>query len=207
MNFGLSLDELQSGRPMIGIAQAARTSRPATATTWCWRSARRHPATPAASPSNSRSIRSGDLQAADSDARPQPAVPEPGRAAVRLPDRRRDLTTGCDKTRRRRSWRLYYRGHPGHRAELRPMLNGWHEGERTGSGTIVLERRASCWPRARSTTASSSELVASVAPSTGHCNTMGTASTMNSLAEALGLTLPGTAAIPRRTATGRRPRT
>ena len=75
------------------------------------------------------------------------------------------------------------------------MLNGWHKGERTGSGTIV-------W-KARQMLAAGEidykgflELVASSAPSTGHCNTMGTASTMNALAEAMGMTLPGAAAIP-----------
>src|SRR5207244_4448198 len=76
-----------------------------------------------------------------------------------------------------------------------PMLNGWHKGERTGSGTIV-------W-KARQMLATGEldyqgfiELVASSAPSTGYCNTMGTATTMNSLAEALGMQLPGSAAIP-----------
>jgi dihydroxy-acid dehydratase len=76
-----------------------------------------------------------------------------------------------------------------------PMLNGWYKGERTGSGTIV-------W-KARELMAAGTigyqeflKLVASSAPSTGHCNTMGTASTMNALAEALGMTLPGSAAIP-----------
>src|SRR5213078_1035158 len=76
-----------------------------------------------------------------------------------------------------------------------PMLNGWFGGERTGSGTIV-------W-RSRERLATGEidyeqfmELVASSAPSAGHCNTMGTATTMNSLAEALGMSLPGCAAIP-----------
>jgi dihydroxy-acid dehydratase len=75
------------------------------------------------------------------------------------------------------------------------MLNGWHKGERTGSGTIV-------W-KARQMMAAGEidykgfiDLVASSAPSTGYCNTMGTATTMNSLAEALGMQLPGSAAIP-----------
>jgi dihydroxy-acid dehydratase len=79
------------------------------------------------------------------------------------------------------------------------MLNGWFKGERTGSGTIV-------W-KARELLAAGEidydefiEIVASSAPSAGHCNTMGTASTMNSLAEALGMSLPGCAAIPRPTA-------
>ena len=76
-----------------------------------------------------------------------------------------------------------------------PMLNGWFKGERTGSGTVV-------W-KARERLAAGEidynefmDIVASSAPSVGHCNTMGTASTMNSLAEALGMSLPGCAAIP-----------
>jgi dihydroxy-acid dehydratase len=76
-----------------------------------------------------------------------------------------------------------------------PMLNGWHHGERTGSGTIV-------W-KARERHAAGDidyqqfmDIVGSSAPSVGHCNTMGTASTMNALAEALGMSLPGSAAIP-----------
>src|SRR3546814_2175977 len=76
-----------------------------------------------------------------------------------------------------------------------PMLNGWFKGERTGSGTIV-------W-KAREMLAAGEidyrgflELVASSAPSTGWCNTMGTATTMNSLTEALGMSPPGSAAIP-----------
>jgi len=76
-----------------------------------------------------------------------------------------------------------------------PMLNGWYKGERVGSGTIV-------W-KARELLASGQidekrfiEMVASSAPSTGFCNTMGTATTMNSLTEALGMSLPGSAAIP-----------
>src|SRR5205823_8851986 len=76
-----------------------------------------------------------------------------------------------------------------------PMLSGWWKGERSGSGTIA-------W-KAREMQAAGEidykefiELVASSAPSAGHCNTMGTASTMNALAEALGMSLPGCAAIP-----------
>src|SRR5207253_3573728 len=76
-----------------------------------------------------------------------------------------------------------------------PMLNGWWHGERSGSGTVV-------W-KAREQLAAGDidekrfvEIVASSAPSVGHCNTMGTASTMNSIAEALGMSLPGCAAIP-----------
>jgi dihydroxy-acid dehydratase len=75
------------------------------------------------------------------------------------------------------------------------MLNGWYEGERTGSGTIVWKARE-LMAAGKIGYQEFLKLVASSAPSTGHCNTMGTASTMNSLAEALGMTLPGSAAIP-----------
>ena len=75
------------------------------------------------------------------------------------------------------------------------MLNGWHKGERTGSGTIVWKARE-MMARGEIDYRGFMELVASSAPSVGYCNTMGTASTMNSLAEALGMQLPGSAAIP-----------
>jgi dihydroxy-acid dehydratase len=75
------------------------------------------------------------------------------------------------------------------------MLNGWWKGERAGSGTMVW------WARQEHAAGRMSyqefiDLVASSAPSAGHCNTMGTASTMNALAKALGMSLPGCAAIP-----------
>src|SRR4029077_7155180 len=76
-----------------------------------------------------------------------------------------------------------------------PMLNGWFRGERTGSGTIVWKARE-LLAAGEINAEEFIELVASSAPSAGHCNTMGTASTMNSLAEALGMSLPGCAAIP-----------
>src|SRR4029077_20667082 len=76
-----------------------------------------------------------------------------------------------------------------------PMLDGWHEGELAGSGTVI-------W-RARRKLAAGEineeefvDIACASAPSAGHCNTMGTASTMNALAEALGMSLPGCAAIP-----------
>jgi dihydroxy-acid dehydratase len=76
-----------------------------------------------------------------------------------------------------------------------PMLNGWHNGERTGSGTIVWKAREML-SRGEIDNDGFVRLVASSAPSTGYCNTMGTATTMNSLTEALGMSLPGSAAIP-----------
>src|SRR5207248_6353566 len=76
-----------------------------------------------------------------------------------------------------------------------PMLNGWSCGERTGSGTIIWKARERL-AAGEIDREEFMELVASSAPSAGHCNTMGTASTMNALAEALGMSLPGCAAIP-----------
>ena len=76
-----------------------------------------------------------------------------------------------------------------------PMLNGWHKGQRTGSGTVVWKAREEL-AAGEIDYEEFMNIVASSAPSVGHCNTMGTASTMNSLAEALGMSLPGCAAIP-----------
>ena len=76
-----------------------------------------------------------------------------------------------------------------------PMLNGWFKGQRTGSGTVVWNAREEL-AAGEIDYRGFIDLVASSAPSTGYCNTMGTASTMNSLAEALGMQLPGSAAIP-----------
>ncbi|MET0364082.1 MAG: IlvD/Edd family dehydratase, partial [Sphingobium sp.] len=105
------------------------------------------------------------------------------------------LTTGCDKTTPACLMAAATVNLPAIALSVGPMLNGWHKGERTGSGTIV-------W-KARQLLATGEiddegfiKLVASSAPSTGFCNTMGTASTMNGLAEALGMMLPGSAAIP-----------
>ena len=105
------------------------------------------------------------------------------------------LTIGCDKTTPACLMAAATVNIPAIALSVGPMLNGWHKGERTGSGTIV-------W-KAREMLAAGEidddgfiQLVASSAPSTGYCNTMGTATTMNSLAEALGMSLPGSAAIP-----------
>src|SRR5690606_21011927 len=105
------------------------------------------------------------------------------------------LTIGCDKTTPAMLMGAATVNIPAIAFSVGPMLNGWHKGERTGSGTIV-------W-KARQMMAAGEidyegfvRLVASSAPSTGYCNTMGTATTMNSLAEALGMQLPGSAAIP-----------
>ena len=105
-------------------------------------------------------------------------------------------TTGCDKTTPAALMAAATVNIPAIVLSGGPMLNGWWQGERSGSGTAHvacapgLRRRQDRLPRASSRWSPAS------APSAGHCNTMGTASTMNALAEALGMSLPGCAAIP-----------
>ncbi|MGH6926356.1 MAG: IlvD/Edd family dehydratase, partial [Propylenella sp.] len=105
------------------------------------------------------------------------------------------LTTGCDKTTPSQLMAAATVNIPAIALSVGPMLNGWYRGKRTGSGTVkwLAKKMKSAgeigWPEYL-------ELVASSAPSPGFCNTMGTATTMNSLAEALGMMLPGCAAIP-----------
>jgi dihydroxy-acid dehydratase len=105
------------------------------------------------------------------------------------------LTTGCDKTTPASLMAAATVNIPAIVLSGGPMLNGWYGGERTGSGTVVWKSRE----RLAAGEIGYDEfmdIVASSAPSIGHCNTMGTATTMNSLAEALGMSLPGCAAIP-----------
>ncbi len=105
------------------------------------------------------------------------------------------LTIGCDKTTPACLMAAATVNLPAIALSVGPMLNGWHKGERTGSGTIVWKARQ-MMAKGELDYPGFLELVASSAPSTGYCNTMGTATTMNSLAEALGMQLPGSAAIP-----------
>ena len=105
------------------------------------------------------------------------------------------LTTGCDKTTPAAIMAAATVNTPAIVLSGGPMLNGWWKGERAGSGTVVWWARQE-HAAGRMNYKEFLDLVASSAPSIGHCNTMGTASTMNALAEALGLSLPGCAAIP-----------
>ena len=197
MNFGLSFDELQSGRPIIGIAQTGSDIAPCN----------RHHLVLA------ERVREG-IRDAGGIAFEFPIHPiqETCKRPTASLDRNLQylslvevlygypidgvvLTTGCDKTTPAQLMAAATVDIPAIALNSGPMLNGWYKGERTGSGTIV-------W-KARELMAAGTigyqeflKLVASSAPSTGHCNTMGTASTMNALAEALGMTLPGSAAIP-----------
>ena len=105
------------------------------------------------------------------------------------------LTTGCDKTTPSQIMAASTVDIPAIVLSGGPMLDGWHEGELVGSGTVI-------WRSRRKLAAGEIDeeefldRATSSAPSAGHCNSMGTASTMNAVAEALGLSLPGCAAIP-----------
>src|SRR3954469_13186560 len=105
------------------------------------------------------------------------------------------LTTGCDKTTPSSLMAASTVDIPAIVLSGGPMLDGWHEGELVGSGTVI-------WRSRRKLAAGEIDeeeflrRATDSAPSAGHCNTMGTASTMNAIAEALGLSLPGCAAIP-----------
>ncbi|QNM81862.1 dihydroxy-acid dehydratase family protein [Sphingomonas sabuli] len=105
------------------------------------------------------------------------------------------LTTGCDKTTPASIMAACTVDIPAITLSGGPMLDGWHEGELVGSGTVI-------WRSRRKLAAGEIDeeeffrRATDSAPSLGHCNTMGTASTMNAVSEALGLSLPGNAAIP-----------
>jgi dihydroxy-acid dehydratase len=105
------------------------------------------------------------------------------------------LMTGCDKTTPACLMAAATVNTPAIVLSGGPMLNGWWKGERAGSGTAIWKAREEM-AAGRIDAEEFMQIAASAAPSIGHCNTMGTASTMNALAEALGMSLPGCAAIP-----------
>jgi dihydroxy-acid dehydratase len=105
------------------------------------------------------------------------------------------LTTGCDKTTPAMLMGAVTVDIPAIALNGGPMTDGWWQGKRAGSGTIIWESRR-LLAEGRIDYDEFMQRACSSAPSLGHCNTMGTASTMNALAEALGMTLPGSAAIP-----------
>src|SRR5579862_7792460 len=197
LNFGLSLEELRSGRPIIGIAQTGSDLSPCN----------RHHLVLATR------VREGIRDAGGIPLEfPVHPIQETGKRPTAGLDRNLAylglvellygypidgvvLTIGCDKTTPACLMAAATVNIPAIVLSGGPMLNGWYKGQRSGSGTIV-------W-RAREMLAKGEidyeqfmTIVASSAPSVGHCNTMGTASTMNALAEALGMSLPGCAAIP-----------
>jgi len=105
------------------------------------------------------------------------------------------ITTGCDKTTPAGIMAASTVDIPAITLSGGPMLDGWHEGELVGSGTVIWRSRR----KLAAGEIDEQEFMARAsdsAPSAGHCNTMGTASTMNAVSEALGMSLPGNAAIP-----------
>jgi dihydroxy-acid dehydratase len=197
MNWGLTREELQSGRPVIGIAQTGSDLSPCN----------RHHLQLA------DRVREGIREAGGLAVEfPVHPIQETGRRPTAALDRNLAylglvevlhgypldgvvLTTGCDKTTPACLMAAATVDLPAIVLSGGPMLNGWFDGRRTGSGTIVWKAREML-AAGEIDEAEFVEMVASSAPSPGHCNTMGTASTMNSLAEALGMSLPGCAAIP-----------
>ncbi|MGB3390361.1 MAG: IlvD/Edd family dehydratase [Pseudaminobacter sp.] len=197
LNYGLTREELQSGKPLIGIAQTGSDLSPCN----------RHHLELA------KRIRAG-IEAAGGIPFEFPCHPiqETGKRPTAALDRNLAylslvevlygypldgvvLTIGCDKTTPALLMAAATVNIPAIALSVGPMLNGWHRGERTGSGTIVWKSRERL-SAGEIDYDQFMEIVASSAPSVGYCNTMGTATTMNSLAEALGMQLPGSAAIP-----------
>lgn len=197
LNYGLTRRELQSDKPIIGIAQTGSDLSPCN----------RHHLILA------ERVRDGIREAGGVPMEfPVHPIQETGKRPTAGLDRNLAylglveslygypldgvvLTIGCDKTTPACLMAAATVDIPAIALSVGPMLNGWHKGERTGSGAII-------W-KARQMMAAGEidydgfiELVASSVPSVGYCNTMGTATTMNSLAEALGMSLPGSAAIP-----------
>jgi dihydroxy-acid dehydratase len=197
MNFGLTLDELQSGRPIVGIAQTGSDLSPCN----------RHHLVLA------ERVRDGIRDAGGVPIEfPVHPIQETGKRPTAGLDRNLAylglvevlygypidgvvLTTGCDKTTPACLMAAATVNIPAIALSVGPMISAWAEGKRIGSGSVVWKARerfaAGAIDRAQFI-----KLVASAAPSTGYCNTMGTATTMNSLAEVLGMSLPGSAAIP-----------
>ncbi|TDT77003.1 dihydroxy-acid dehydratase [Litoreibacter halocynthiae] len=197
LNYGLTREELQSGKPIIGIAQTGSDLSPCN---------RHHIEL-------TKRVRDGVIAAGGTVIEiPVHPIQETGKRPTAMLDRNLAylslvetlfgypidgvvLNIGCDKTTPALLMAAATVNIPAIALSVGPMLNGWFNGERTGSGTIV-------W-KAREMQAAGEidddgfmDLVASSTPSVGYCNTMGTATTMNSLAEALGMQLPGSAAIP-----------
>jgi len=197
LNDGFTRDELQSGKPIIGIAQTGSDLSPCN----------RHHLRLA------QRVREGIREAGGIAIEfPVHPIQETGKRPTASLDRNLAylglvevlygypldgvvLTIGCDKTTPACLMAAATVDLPAIALSVGPMLNGWFRGERTGSGTIVWKARQ-MMAAGEINYEQFLELVASSAPSTGYCNTMGTATTMNSLAEALGMTLPGNAAIP-----------
>jgi dihydroxy-acid dehydratase len=197
LNYGLTSKELRSGKPIIGIAQTGSDLSPCN----------RHHLELA------KRVREG-IRSAGGIAFEFPCHPiqETGKRPTAALDRNLAylslvevlygypldgvvLLTGCDKTTPACLMAAATVNTPAIVLCGGPMLNGWWKGERCGSGMAIWKAREEL-AVGRIDNQEFMDIAAASAPSIGHCNTMGTASTMNALAEALGMTLPGCAAIP-----------
>src|SRR4051794_543159 len=197
LNFGITREELTSGRPIIGIAQTGSDLSPCN---------RHHLAL-------AERVRAGIRDAGGIPLEfPTHPIQETGKRPTAALDRNLAylslvevlfgypldgvvLTTGCDKTTPACIMAAATVNIPAIVLSGGPMLNGWWKGERAGSGTVVWQARAD-HAAGKIDYKEFIDIVTSSAPSVGHCNTMGTASTMNALAEALGMSLPECGAIP-----------
>lgn len=197
LNYGLTGDELRSGRPIIGIAQTGSDLAPCN---------RHHLAL-------ATRVRDGIRDAGGVPFEfPVHAIHEMGKRPTAALDRNLAylglieilygypldavvLTTGCDKTTPATLMAAAAVDIPAIVLSGGPMLNGWAGEARVGSGSIIWRARDRLKTGEIDFEGFMSEVLAS-SPSIGHCNTMGTALTMNCLAEALGMSLPGCAAIP-----------
>ncbi|SFO76127.1 dihydroxy-acid dehydratase [Cohaesibacter marisflavi] len=197
LNYGMTLEELQSGKPIIGIAQTGSDLSPCN---------RHHLEL-------TKRVRDGILTAGGIPMEiPVHPIQETGKRPTAMLDRNLAylglvealhgypidavvLNIGCDKTTPALLMAAATVNIPAIALSVGPMLNGWYKGERSGSGSIIWEARQQ-FAAGAIDAKQFLQMAASSAPSVGYCNTMGTASTMNSLAEALGMQLPGSASIP-----------
>ena len=197
LNYGLTREELQSGKPIIGIAQTGSDLTPCN----------RHHVELA------KRVRDGIRDGGGIPIEfPVHPIQETGKRPTAALDRNLAylslvevlygypldgvvLTTGCDKTTPACLMAAATVDIPAIALSVGPMVNGYYRGERVGSGTIVWKARQLMAAR-EIDYSEFLDLVSSSVPSPGFCNTMGTATTMNSLAEALGMQLPGAAVIP-----------
>ena len=197
LNYGLTRAELTSGKPIIGIAQTGSDLSPCN----------RHHLQLA------ERVREG-IRTAGGLAMEFPVHPiqETGKRPTAALDRNLAylglvevlygypldgvvLMTGCDKTTPACLMAAATVNTPAIVLSGGPMLDGYHNGKLAGSGTVLWQARQDV-AAGRIDYNEFIDIAASSAPSIGHCNTMGTASTMNAMAEALGMSLPGCAAIP-----------
>jgi len=197
MNFGLTPEELRSGKPIIGIAQTGSDISPCNRVHIKLAERVRE------------GIRTAGGIAFEFPVHPiQETLKRPTAAVDRnlaylglveilhgYPLDGVVLMTGCDKTTPACLMAASTVDLPAIVLNGGPMLDGWHNGKLAGSGTAVWDSRVEL-AAGRIDYEQFIDIVTSSAPSDGHCNTMGTASTMNSLAEALGMSLTGNANIP-----------